>query len=202
VSLERQVRAMIRVAEEYRAERCQALLETAALKAKRIMAQAHAAARSSLRAALTETREELDVAIAEAETELVSLRRVDAQRRLAAALDACLPALQRTLRGRWQSPSGRTAWVRQHLAVAIADLPSTGWRIHHAPGWPPGEREETQGWLRNAGIGETLFEPDPGIEAGIRVRCGPNLLDASFDGLLADRALINGRLLHYLQEIA
>ena len=201
MSLDRQVRAMIRVAEEYRAERCSALLESAAGKAKRIMAQAQAAARNSLRAALTETREELDVALAEAETELVSLRRVDAQKRLAAALEACLPALQRALRGRWQSPSGRTAWVRQHLAVAIAVLPPTGWRIHHPPSWPAAERDATHRWLRDAGIGEALFEADPGLEAGIRVRCGPNLLDATFDGLLADRDLINGRLLHYLQEI-
>jgi hypothetical protein len=57
-------------------------------------------------------------------------------------------------------------------------------------------------WLCGQGLEAPRFEPDADLHAGIRVECGLNLLDASFDGLLADRALIEGRLLHYLEGVA
>jgi len=44
------------------------------------------------------------------------------------------------------------------------------------------------------------FEEDPGIAAGFRIIGGHNVLDATLDGLLADRTQLEGRLLHHLKE--
>ena len=202
MSIERQLRALLRVAEDYRAEHCNALLEAADAKSRRILEHAHAAARSRLRDVLSDQRERLDAAIAEAETKLVTQQRVSAQKRLAAALQASLPVLRQALHRRWQSPSARALWLERHLKVAAAVLPSTGWTIAHPPEWPQDEREEVRQRLQAQGIENPRFESDTTLSAGIRVACGLNLLDASLEGLLADRALIEGRLLHYLGQAA
>lgn len=202
MSTERQVRALLRIAEHYRVEHCRAQLDAANTKSRRILEHAHAAARSRLREALSDQRERLDATVAEAETALVMQRRSHAQKRLAAALQASLPVLNQALCRRWRSPSARARWVEQHLKVARAVLPPTGWTIVHPPDWSQDEREEVRHRLQAQGIENPKFESDTTLSAGIRVACGPNLLDASLDGLLADRALIEGRLLHHLQDAA
>lgn len=202
MSIERQVQALLRIAEDYRAEHCNAVLAAANSKSRRILQHAHAAARSRLREALSDQRERLDGAIAEAETELLTQHRVSAQKRLAAALALSLPGLKQALHKHWASRRARSRWVEHHLKVANAVLPPTGWTIVHPPGWAQDEREEVHRWLQAHGIEHPRFESDATLTAGIRVACGLNLLDASLDGLLADRALIEGRLLHYLEEAA
>ena len=202
MSTERQVRALLKVAEDFQSEHCMALLETADSKSRRIIQHAHAVARSRLREVLSDQRERLDLAIAEAETELVTQHRVSAQSRLTAALALSLPGLRQALHKRWESPLERSRWVGQHLDVARAVLPSAGWTVVHPPEWPQEEREEVRRRLQAHGIEPLGFESDATLAAGIRVACGPNILDASLDGLLADRALIEGRLLHYLESEA
>ncbi len=202
MSSERQVQALLQVAKDYHAEHCSALLGAADAKSRRILEHAHAAARSRLRDALSDQRERLDAAIAEAETALVMQHRVSTQKRLAAALQASLPVLKQALHKRWRSPSARALWIEQHLKVAAAVLPPTGWTIVHPPDWSQDEREDVRRRLQAQGIESPRFESDTTLSAGIRVACGLNLLDASLDGLLADRALIEGRLLHYLDAAA
>jgi hypothetical protein len=201
VSIERQVRSLVRVAQDYRTEHCSAILGAAQAQARRILAQAHAVARSHLREVLTEVRERADMAMAEAETELVMQRRLNAEKRLAAALEASTPELKQALHRYWQSPVERARWVEQHLKVEIAVLPPSGWTIFHPSGWAQEESDEVRRLLQAKGVEEPLFESDAALPAGIRVACGLNLLDASFDGLLADHALIQGRLLHYLGTV-
>jgi hypothetical protein len=46
------------------------------------------------------------------------------------------------------------------------------------------------------------FVAEPSIAAGFRVRAGHNTLDATLDGLLADRKAIEGRLLHRVEQAA
>ena len=43
------------------------------------------------------------------------------------------------------------------------------------------------------------FETTGAISAGFRVVSGNNILDATIEGLLADRTQLEGNLLHYLQ---
>ena len=86
------------------------------------------------------------------------------------------------------------------LAVALKAFPATAWVVRHPRDWPAGELEQANQWLQAHGIADARFEHDQGLEAGIRIVCGMNLLDSSPDGLLADRAQIEGRLLHYLEQ--
>jgi hypothetical protein len=198
VNIERQTLALLEIAEDYRAERCQGLRAKAREDSRRVLGEAHAAARRDLRAMLSPERERLAAEIAAAEARLVTQRRMRDQRRVAAVLEQVWPALARALRERWEAPAGRASWIAHHLGIARRALPARAWVIQHPQDWPPAGREQANQWLRSHAIEDVRFEPDSKLQAGIRVVCGANVLDASLEGLLADRAQIEGRLLHYL----
>ena len=132
------------------------------------------------------------------EARLVTLRRTREQRRLTAILRQAWPGLGQALHERWNTPTGRASWVMRHLSIAVMVFPAKGWAIQHPENWPAREREQASQWLQTHSIEDARFEADLGLLAGIRVVCGLNVLDASLDGLLADRTQIEGRLLHYL----
>jgi len=68
-------------------------------------------------------------------------------------------------------------------------LPAKDWLIQHPENWPAAERKQASQWLQAHGIEDARFEHNAALHAGIRVVCGLNMLDASLDGLLADRTL-------------
>ena len=191
---------LLRIAEDYRADHCQALLAKASQDSRAILEAAHVAARRDLRSTLSPERERLAAEIAAAEAMLVTQRRLRDQRRVTGILWQAWPRLAQALRERWQTPSGRAAWVVHHLSIALLALPAKGWIIQHPENWPATEREQINQWLQTHSIEGAHFEADLALLAGIRVVCGLNVLDASLDGLLADRTQIEGRLLHYLAQ--
>ncbi|MDN5871770.1 MAG: hypothetical protein L0H73_13740, partial [Nitrococcus sp.] len=92
----------------------------------------------------------------------------------------------------------RRRWAQAHLDSALTRLPRAEWEIAHAPGWPDDERQAIAAWLAAHGGPGLLFEEDRTLAAGFRVRVGRNTLDATLQGLLADRKSIEGRLLQHL----
>jgi hypothetical protein len=178
VNLGQQTLALLRIAENYRADHCRELLAKASGDACAILRTAHRAARRDLRAALSSEREKLARELAAAEARLVTERRLREQRRVAAILRQAWPRLTQALRERWGTPAGRAAWVEHHLAIAVAALPAEGWVIRHPENWPTAEREQASQWLRSKTKAGARFEADPGLPAGIRVVCGMNVLDA------------------------
>jgi hypothetical protein len=198
MKLGQQALELLKIAEDYRANHCQALLDSASAQSRTILKQAQVAARRELRAALAPEHERLAAEIAVAEAKLVTVRRMREQRRLAGILTQAWPRLTNALRQRWETPTGRAGWVMHHLSIALMALPAKGWLIQHPENWPAPEREQASQWLQTHSIEAARFEADLKLLAGIRVVCGLNVLDASLDGLLADRTPIEGRLLHYL----
>lgn len=190
--------ALLRIADDFRAERCDALLSAADAESRRILGEAHRGARRRLREALTPGRDRHATEIADAGTRLATQRRLRGQRRLVAALDEARPRIEAALRHRWQTSGGRARWAAHHLAIAMKRLPAAPWIIRHAPEWAADERELAARWLQGHGIADVRFEPDAAIEAGVKVITGHNTLDASLAGLLADRTEIEARLLHHL----
>ena len=77
---------------------------------------------------------------------------------------------------------------------------AVGWRIETHAAWTDAERAAWIQQLRIDGVTPVEFESSPAISAGFRVVSGNNVLDATIEGLLADRTQIEGRLLHHLQQ--
>ena len=200
MSLRQQTLDLLKIADDYRAGHCRALLAQASAESRAILKAAHLEARRDLRKLLAPEHQRLAAEIALAEAKLVTQRRLHDQRRVAGILRQAWPRVAQALRERWEAPAQRASWVEHHLSIALSALPAEGWLVQHPQDWPAQEREDAHRWLQAHGIEDARFEADPGLPAGIRVVCGLNLLDASLDGLLADRTQIEGRLLHHLAQ--
>jgi hypothetical protein len=79
---------------------------------------------------------------------------------------------------------------------------SLRWRIEHAPAWTAEDGAVAATLLGAAGVADFELLADARIDAGLRVTAGRNVVDATLEGLLADRARIEGRLLHNLSGSA
>lgn len=72
--------------------------------------------------------------------------------------------------------------------------------MRHAPSWPEDERRALAQRLAARGAARIEFVADASIDVGFRVHAGPNMLDATLEGLLAEQRAIQGRLLQELTK--
>jgi len=201
MNLAQRTEALLAVVESYRADRCAALLEPADAEARRILKAALADGRRRVATAIAEERKRLGSVIGALEAALQTERRVSGQRHEVRLLTQAWQSLQDALAARWIDPSTRQRWVETHLArarAAFARDPGR-WLIRHHVAWTAGERHAASARLKRDGIDADFME-DAQIGAGFIVVRGNNVLDASLDGLLADRGLLEGRLLQLLEE--
>jgi hypothetical protein len=78
---------------------------------------------------------------------------------------------------------------------ALRLLPRQAWTIHHAPDWPQDEIQMLSHRLAEQ-LGQPLeWRADGSIAAGFRITAGGAGLDATLEGLLADREPLQARLL-------
>ncbi len=201
MTLAERATALIATVEQYRAERCAALLDPALAEARTVVKGALGDARRRVTTAIDEERKRLRRDVGAVEASLSTERRLVAQQRAVRQLGRAWTALRAALVSRWSESSTRRAWVDAHLARATECLAHDApWRIRHHVAWQDDERRTAADALRARGI-QATFEPDPALVAGFIVTCGHNVLDASLDGLLADRAGIEGRLLQGMEEV-
>lgn len=200
MNLEERTQALLAVVEEFRRRRCAELLEPADAQARQIVRNALAEARRRVLTAIAEERQRIAAELAAAEARLATQRRLAAQRRAMQLLGQAWEGLRAALAARWRAPETRARWVEAHLARAGRALPASAWTIRCAPDWPASEREAALRWLAERGTRDVRIEPDSAIAAGFRVQAGHNVLDATLDGLLADRAAIEGQLLELMES--
>jgi hypothetical protein len=121
------------------------------------------------------------------------------QRSLKALLAECWERLPVALAARWENAESRRQWIDAALEHAVAVLPVAPWRIYGPASWSAADRAEVAARLATRGI-EASCETAPGIAAGIRVACRDVEVDATLAGLLDERAAVEGRLLHQLDD--
>jgi hypothetical protein len=198
-AIEQQAQALLDLVEADRAKRCAALLGDANSRAAALRAQALAEARARMRQAFAEQRALRRERLAAAQARLATQRRLHEQQRGAALLRLGWEQLPGRLHGLWQEPATRSAWIARVLAAARTHLPRGAWRIRHAPDWPAAEQQALAQQIAEASGAAPQFEPDARIRAGLKVAAGGNVIDASLDGLLADRSSLEARLLRLLE---
>jgi hypothetical protein len=192
--------ALIASVDQFRAERCAALLEPAVAEARAVVKAALVDARRRVATAIDEERKRLRRDVGAVESSVATERRLSAQQRAVQQLGIAWDALRSALSERWTEPDARRRWVESHLVRARECLAhDSEWRIRHHDAWTGDERRTAARQLQSHGV-RAVFEHDPAIAAGFVVACGHNVLDASLDGLLADRAALEGRLLQGLEE--
>lgn len=199
-TLEQRTAALLALVEQYRRARCAELMAPAQEQARALLRTALAEGRRRVHTAIGEARQRIANELGAAQARLATERRLAEQARAVEVLHEAWTALRAALRARWTDAASRERWVDAHLARALATLPRGPWRIEHAEDWPAAERERVAAQLAAAQVGAVDWQPRAEIDAGLRVRAGNNVVDATADGLLADRAALEGRLLDLLQE--
>ena len=200
MNTEERARALLALVDEYRESKRAELVGKARAEARALAVEASQLARSRVHEAIGAERKRYQAAVSAAEARLHTRRRLAHQSRQAAMVAAGWQRLRGVLAARWADPGGRRCWVETHLARALAVLPRGDWEVRHAPDWPEAERRERTARLAERAETAVAFVADPSIQAGFRVRTGHNTLDATLDGLLAERKAIEGRLLHHLEQ--
>lgn len=199
-TLERARAALLEVVAADREARCRAILAPAEDAVAARVAAGLQATRRALRQALAGEREALRARLDAAQAQRDAARRRRLQRLAQAAADEGWALLASALGQRWQTPESRQRWMAAALEVARARLPPGGWCIRHPPGLAVAETEALRQSLAAQGVSDVRCEAAADIAAGIEIRVGDARLDATVDGLLADRATVAGRLVHLWEE--
>lgn len=202
MNLAQRTEALLAVVERYRAERCAALLDPADSEARRLLRAALADGRRRVATAIAEERKRLGTVVGALEAALQTERRLSTQRHEVRLLARAWQNLRAALATRWTDAKSRERWVKAHLArarAAFAGNPGR-WLIRHHAAWTAAERQSASARLQREAI-DAEFVEDEEISAGFVVVRGNNVLDASLEGLLADRGMLEGRLLQLLEEV-
>jgi hypothetical protein len=211
MNLEQRTAALLAVVEAYREERCAALLNPARAQARALMASALREARRRVRTAIGEERRRLATVLAAAEAQLATERRLTMQRRAATHLKHGWAALRTALQAQWDSAPARADWIASQLSrvrTVLRPMQDAArddvdpWVLICPVGWAAAERERVAATLLLHGAPAVHMIDDPQLTAGFRVQAGHNVLDATLDGLLADRDAVQGRLLQLIEEPA
>lgn len=202
MDLEHRTAALLELVEQYRARRFAELLDPAHAEARQTVRAALAEARRRVHTAIVEERKRHAVEVGAVEAALATDRRLYRQRHAVQLLETAWRELRARLVARWDDAGTRAHWVRAYLQRALRAVPCAhgGWRIETHPAWIDAERAHWNAQLRIDGVTPVVFETSDAIGAGFRVVSGNNVLDATLEGLLADRGELEGRLLHHLQR--
>jgi hypothetical protein len=201
MNLQQRTSALLDLVEQYKARRCAELLNPARAEARATIRTALAEARRRVSTAIAEERKRRALEVGAVEAALATDRRLAAQRHAVQLLAGAWRDLRARLVARWTAAPTRTQWIDAHLQRALQAVPPTsGWRIEYQALWTESERMREQERLRAGGVTEVRFVEAPDITSGFRIVGGHNVLDATLDGLLADRTQLEGRLLQHLQQ--
>jgi hypothetical protein len=195
--IEPNVAALLALVEDDAARRIDAALATAHEEAARVRREAHAAARASVRVAYVDERHRHRERVRAAEAARDTRLRLAAQALDAVTVAAGLAALPDALRARWRDDAARCAWIDDAFAQARAALPAGAWRVLHPVDWPTAERAALASRIVAAAGSPPAFEAVPGLDAGLALEARGTRVDATVAGLLADRARLGARLLHF-----
>jgi hypothetical protein len=186
---------MLALVEERTRADCEAALGEARTAARRLIAESRREARERVHTKLTEARAAMESRIREGEAAFDTARRQHAQQRDQALLAAAWPLLRAALAKRWQDARTRSMWTRALIDQALAVMPRARWEIACPQGYSAAEREALAAQVKQATQAAPALIETADIDAGLRVSADGASLDGTIEGLLADRAAIEGRLL-------
>jgi len=193
--LDLQVRSVLDALGAQQDSRCREIESAAARKAEQLLSETRHRMRERVHRAVTEERQRRETALLDSRHRIETARRHRVQAHYRDFLQDAMPLLQAELEQRWRDTETRRSWCEMLLGEAADRLPGERWSIEHTEDW---SGSDTQ-WLEQAFAARDLPAPelvaDADIAAGLRVRLGSACLDATLDGLLADRDAVEARLL-------
>jgi hypothetical protein len=192
---------MLQLIDQYREDECRKLQRQTRDTVAHILAEARAEARTRLRRAIVAERQRQQLRLGHAQANLVTQRRRHDQTRLRRLLHQAWALLGPELGERWRDQTWRRQWVKVCARQAAVLLSDGDWRVEHPPLWDASDRDVFLDALANRVSRAPSFAPNPALTAGLVIQAERVVLDLSDAGLLADRSLIESRLLALYREL-
>jgi hypothetical protein len=194
--------ALLAVVDASRRKQIDAILGKADERARAVLKEAHERARRAVRTALLEARVRTEERVLTLQARVATARRLNEQQRAARILAAEWSSLPETMAQRWRNPASRRRWAEHAARSALDRLPLEQWRIAHPVDWPEPERTALAVFPAAGPGAPPVFFADASIKAGLRINAGHNVVDATLDGLLADRDAIGALLLNLTEKVS
>lgn len=199
MNLAQRTEALLALVQAQREQRCAELLGPAQAQARALVKAALADARRRVCTALAAERSRARETVAAAAARLATEQRLHRQREASRLLASATRLLREAMQARWDDAGARRQWIDSQLG-RLAFTQGGRWQLEGPPGWAEDEVQRLCEALRRRGAAEVQYGTAPEVRAGFRVIVGHNRLDATLDGVLADRAAIEGQLLNLLQR--
>lgn len=192
-------RQLLEYLDDQRTRRCRRILEQADTEAEEMRRQARRHARLVVREGIRQERSRRAAAIMKERARIEAALRERRFMHQREQLERALELLEVELRRRWlEDATAREEWVRMSCKQALAFLPDGDWQFVHPKGWDRAEVARLLGALQRLRPGVSLSFSEGGQRAGLVLRCGSAVVDTRPDGLLAERARVDGLLLFAL----
>lgn len=191
--------ALLELIEEDKQKRCAALIAESEASAEALLATAREACRRRLRVSAKAERAHCAALIATAQARLEAVRRQAQHARTARAIAAGTEQLPAAMLALWQDAKQRRKWLSVALHAAATRLPSGDWRISHPPSLSSDDLDYLRQEAEQLGVAAAHLAAESAITAGIVIVVGQATFDATIEGLLADRVLVEGRFCYYLE---
>lgn len=176
--------------------RCQELVRHAEAEAKRLLRDSRRKLYQRGREAVQEERRRREKALQQARHRIRAAEGERTRQQYAELLEAAWPELIDTLRQRWADGASRESWCRKLFAEGRRAFgTTTPWTIEHPADWTAHDARLLGTLLADASAPDPDYRLDPDIAGGLRIRSATGSLDGTVEGLLADRRLVEGRLL-------
>jgi hypothetical protein len=189
------VAQFLELVERDRSERCRAIRADAEAQARDVVRAARREATRRFKQALHEERERSGKRVDAARAELATTARQQDNELVRLVLARGWDCLRIELVRRWQIADSRARWTRALIERALGLLPAAAWRIEHPADFRTSELDAfAPRIVERSGSRAELCE-NREILAGLAIVSQGVRLDATLDGLLADRATVEGRLL-------
>ena len=191
---------MLKLVTEQQERECAAIAARAATEAHDILAAAHRSARRRMHENVLEIRQIMRREMNQAQAALETARRQHTQRCDFGLIESGWPKLRVAVLARWREPQARRAWIDSLVQQAQTALPRGRWDVHHPADLAAADRDYLrQSIVAAAGEAPRLLV-DAQASAGLRLCAAGACLDGTREGILADHAAIQARLLAMLEE--
>lgn len=189
-----QSEALLQELEQQTTEECRTVIATAERGADALVAQARSSARRRTHDVVEELRKEGIRRLARAKAKVETEARQRDQQFAVEVIQRAWPLLAEALAERWRDPATRSVWTDGAARCGRDQLNAEEWIVEHPADW---RESEKQSFRNSCGTGgdSITFVANSELAAGIKISAGEATLDATPQGLLADRSAVAALLL-------
>ena len=200
--LQAQTENLLRRVARERESRILAIRSAAEEQAHAIVVRARQEARARLGQAVAEERRQFERAVGEKRAALDTAARRADQGAFRALLERAWQRLPQAVAALWDDPSARAGWIEAACDGAALSLPAGAECVVEADAGDAATAAAAAAHLDAAGLRCTGSRDVPGLGAGLRIRAGLAVVDATVAGLLASRERVEAELLAECEQQA